>query len=96
MNFIDTKEKTRPGKSVDPQKEEKYNLILHNDEHNTFDFVIESLIKVCRHEPEQAEQCAFITHYKGKCDVKKGSFTFLKPQKDALTERGLSVTIDEI
>lgn len=69
-------------------------LILHNDDVNTFDFVIESLIEVCNHDEEQAEQCALITHYKGKCDVKKGDFETLKPMKDKLLSKGLQVTID--
>ena len=49
--------------------EKEKSLILYNDEVNTFDFVIDSLMKVCKHEPEQAEQCTFIVHFKGKCDV---------------------------
>ncbi len=69
-------------------------LILHNDEINTFDFVVESLIKVCEHEMIQAEQCATIAHLSGKCDVKKGAFDELKSMKDALIIRGLSATID--
>jgi len=72
----------------------EYNLILHNDEHNTFDHVIESLIEVCEHENYQAEQCAFITHYKGKCDVKKGEFQKLSFLKNKLNSKGLTVTID--
>jgi len=70
-------------------------LILHNDEVNTFDFVIESLVKVCEHDEIQAEQCAFITHYKGKCDVKKGALNTLRTMKNKLIDRGLSVTIDD-
>ena len=69
-------------------------LILHNDEVNTFDFVIESLIDVCEHTTEQAEQCTYLIHYKGKCDVKSGSFNFLRPIRHALVERGLNATID--
>jgi ATP-dependent Clp protease adaptor protein ClpS len=69
-------------------------LILHNDDIHTFDYVIESLMDVCEHNTIQAEQCTFIIHYKGKCDVKKGSFDFLKPMKDSLIERGLNATID--
>ena len=69
-------------------------LILHNDEENTFDFVIDSLIEVCEHNMEQAEQCTLIVHYKGKCDVKKGNFEKLKPMKDQLVYRGLTATID--
>jgi len=71
-----------------------YFLILHNDDYHTFDYVIESLVEICRHNTEQAEQCAYITHYKGKCDVKKGGMDELKPYKYALVDRGLSVTIE--
>jgi ATP-dependent Clp protease adaptor protein ClpS len=73
---------------------EENSLILHNDDFHTFDYVIESLMDVCEHSTIQAEQCTFIIHYKGKCDVKKGSFDFLKPMKDGLIERGLNATID--
>jgi ATP-dependent Clp protease adaptor protein ClpS len=70
------------------------NLILYNDEVNTFEFVIESLIEVCGHNPEQAEQCALITHTKGKCDIKKDSFIRLKLLKEILLDKGLSVVIE--
>jgi len=79
--------------SKDKLSKQKF-LILHNDKVNTFDFVIESLIDICSHNEIQAEQCAFITHYKGKCDVKKGDINSLKPMKDKLVSKGLSVTID--
>jgi ATP-dependent Clp protease adaptor protein ClpS len=69
-------------------------LILHNDEVHTFDFVIEALIKVCELEPVQAEQCTYLVHYKGKCDVKKGGYSYLKPYKQALIDKGLQATID--
>ncbi len=69
-------------------------LLLHNDDVNTFDFVIKSLVEVCDHNNEQAEQCAYITHYKGKCDVKVGTFDFLEPMKNILADKGLSVTIE--
>jgi len=69
-------------------------LILHNDDVNTFDFVIETLVEVCGQNPLQAEQCAFIVHYNGKCGVKKGSFEDLKPMCEALLEKGLSASID--
>ncbi|RUT78533.1 ATP-dependent Clp protease adaptor ClpS [Ancylomarina longa] len=68
-------------------------LLLYNDDYHTFDFVVDALVDVCKHEPSQAEQCAYITHYKGKCDVKKGSFKRIKPLRDRLTERGLKVSI---
>jgi ATP-dependent Clp protease adaptor protein ClpS len=69
-------------------------LILYNDDFNTFDYVIESLIDVCKHDYIQACQCAHITHEKGKCDVKKGSYDELSPMKTELTNRGLTVGID--
>ncbi|MCF8304775.1 MAG: ATP-dependent Clp protease adaptor ClpS [Bacteroidales bacterium] len=69
-------------------------IILYNDEYNTFDFVIDTLIEVCEHDPRQAEQCAFITHLKGKCDVKSGSYTELKPVEQELLNRGLTANIE--
>lgn len=69
-------------------------LILHNDDLHSFDYVIDALIEVCEHGYEQATQCTLITHYKGKCDVKKGGFEALKPLKNALNERKLTATID--
>lgn len=69
-------------------------LILHNDEVHTFDYVIESLIKICKHDPVQAEQCTYLVHYKGKCDVLKGSEDILSPHKEGLAQRGLIVTIE--
>lgn len=69
-------------------------LILHNDDVNTFQFVIDSLIAVCDHNATQAEQCAYITHHKGKCDIKKGSYKVLDVMRQALLDRGLQVTID--
>ena len=72
----------------------KNQLVLHNDEIHTFDYVIESLIEVCNMETTQAEQCTYLVHYKGKCDIKKGSFDSLKPFKDGLIDRELNATID--
>jgi ATP-dependent Clp protease adaptor protein ClpS len=74
--------------------EEQKALILYNDDHNYFEFVIESLVKVCDHTEEQAEQCAMIVHFKGKCDVKQGEYEVLNPMREALTQRGLSATIE--
>ena len=68
-------------------------LIIHNDEVNTFDWVIETLVDVCKHTWEQAEQCAYIIHHRGKYAVKHGNFTMLKPMKDAITDRGIDATI---
>jgi len=70
-------------------------LILYNDDVNTFDHVIDTLVKVCHHTFEQAEQCAIIVHFKGKCDVKSGSYSFLKPLCTALLDAGLSAEIEE-
>ena len=78
----------------DNQVGEVRDLILHNDDVNTFDFVIDALIEVCRHDPEQAEQCAWIAHYKGKCPVKQGEFDFLRSLRGELLDRGLIATIE--
>lgn len=69
-------------------------LILHNDDVHTFDYVIDALIDVCGHHQEQAEQCTYLVHFKGKCDVKTGKFSDLKAMKDALIAKELSATID--
>ena len=89
-----TKENLKDKTNSEIAKNSNHFLILHNDDVNSFDFVIESLIDICLHKMEQAEQCAFITHYKGKCDIKKGVFDILVPIKNKLTQLGLSVTID--
>ena len=68
-------------------------LILFNDDVNTFDHVIDTLVKVCKHDPLQAEQCAMIVHYKGKCTVKTGELAKLKPMCSALLDAGLSAEI---
>lgn len=69
-------------------------IILYNDDFNSFEFVIESLIKVCKHELIQAEQCTYLVHYKGKCAVKKGLTKVLEPYCTALLERGLTAEIE--
>lgn len=74
--------------------EDPYSLIVWNDEVNTFEWVIETLMEVCGHSQEQAEQCAMIIHTKGKYSVKRGSYEELKPQCDAITERGIGATIE--
>ena len=86
--------KRRPKGNFDNDVSNDKFLILHNDDVHSFDFVTNSLIEICEHTFEQATQCTLITHYKGKCDIKKGKFQILKPLKDALTERELNVTID--
>ncbi len=69
-------------------------IILHNDDVNTFEHVIISLMDICGHEPMQAEQCAWIVHQNGKCSVKRGTFDQLEPKCTALLERGLSADIE--
>ena len=69
-------------------------LVLYNDDVNTFDHVIDTLVEVCHHTFEQAEQCAIIVHFKGKCDVKTGSYEYLKPLCTALLDAGLSAQIE--
>ena len=73
---------------------EQQQIILYNDDFNTFEFVIESLIKVCKHDKIQAEQCTYLVHYKGKCSVKKGPYEQLEPVCTALLERGLTAEIE--
>ena len=79
---------------VDVIHDEVRHLILHNDDVHTFEYVIASLMDICFHELHQAEQCAYIVHHNGKCDVKSGLYNELHPMKDKLTSKGLSVTID--
>lgn len=68
-------------------------LIVFNDDINTFDHVINTLMRVCKHTPEQAEQCTLLIHYKGKCAVKNGTFDFLKPLREAICEAGIDARI---
>jgi ATP-dependent Clp protease adaptor protein ClpS len=74
--------------------ESPYSLIVWNDEVNSFDWVIQTLIEVCNHSTEQAEQCAMIIHTQGKYAVKQGSYEELKPMCDAITDRGIGATIE--
>ena len=75
-------------------QEDPCNLIVWNDNVNTFEWVIETLIEVCGHSPEQAEQCSYFIHYKGKYAVKNGQYDELKPMCDAITERGIGATVE--
>jgi len=70
-------------------------LVLYNDDVNTFDHVIESLIKICRHDPHQAEQCALIVHFKGKAIVKQGEDDEIRMMCTALLDQGLSAVIED-
>jgi ATP-dependent Clp protease adaptor protein ClpS len=69
-------------------------LVLHNDDYHTFDYVIKALMEICEHDFLQAEQCTQLVHFKGKCDVKKGTYAYLKPMKNALLQTELKATID--
>lgn len=75
-------------------EESPYSLVVWNDEVNSFDWVIQTLIEVCHHSTEQAEQCAMIIHTQGKYAVKQGSYDELKPLCDAITDRGIGATIE--
>lgn len=69
-------------------------IILYNDDFHTFDFVIDCLIKICKHDLIQAEQCTYLVHYKGKCSVKRGSYEELEPVCTALLDKGLTAEIE--
>jgi ATP-dependent Clp protease adaptor protein ClpS len=68
-------------------------IVLFNDDVNTFDHVIETLVDVCNHTFEQAEQCSILVHYKGKCTVKTGAYDDLEPRCSKLLQAGLSAEI---
>jgi len=93
-----TKTNTQPDNEheldVLTDQEDPCNLIVWNDNVNTFEWVIETLIEVCGHSPEQAEQCSYFIHYKGKYAVKNGQYDELKPMCDAITERGIGATVE--
>ncbi len=90
---MSTKEKVLEEISIEELLSPNNEIVLYNDEVNTFDHVIDTLIRVCDHTAEQAEQCSLIVHYKGKCTVKTGEFKELKPQCTQLLEAGLSAEI---
>lgn len=91
-----SKEQTKkePGENLNPKNAKDRFLILHNDDYHTFEYVINALVEICDHDIMQAEQCTLLVHYKGKCDVKKGSFSYLRPFKNALAQKKLKATID--
>ena len=91
--IMSTKEKIQEDVSVAEKESDQNEIVLYNDDVNTFDHVINTLIFACEHTPEQAEQCSIIVHYKGKCTVKTGEFSELKPRCTMLLEAGLSAEI---
>ncbi len=93
MYSFDNMTKTETAVDVLLEESLQQQIVLFNDDVNTFDWVIESLIEVCSHEAIQAEQCALLVHTKGKCAVKKGEYDSLKPMCTSLLERGLSAEI---
>lgn len=77
----------------DTIEDHPFDLVVYNDDYNTFDHVINTLIKVCKHAPQQAEQCTWIIHYRGKCSVKKGNYAELDPMKNAILDAGIDAKI---
>ena len=90
---MSTKEKIQEEVAVLEKEVFQHAIVLHNDDVNTFDHVINSLIDVCEHTLEQAEQCATLVHYKGKCTVKSGEFKDLEPRCSKLLQLGLSAEL---
>lgn len=91
---MSTIEKVQEEVLVEEQLGKNHEIVLYNDDVNTFDHVIDTLIKVCKHTSEQAEQCTILVHYKGRCTVKTGSFDELRPLCTQLLEAGLSAVIE--
>lgn len=89
--------RVKPGfsPSEDTLSTKIYDLVVHNDDFNTFDFVIKTLIEVCDHKPEQAEQCTLIIHYNGKCVVRSGEYDLLEPMYREILRRGITATIED-
>ena len=93
---MDSNFTSRPQKlgSENADNQSRAVLVLHNDEVNSFDYVMETLVDVCDHSMTQAEQCAFITHHKGKCEVRSGSLSEMKELRYKLISRGLKASVD--
>ncbi len=90
---MSTKEKIQEELDILTDEQKNNEIVLFNDDVNTFDHVIETLVYACEHTPIQAEQCAWIVHYKGKCTVKTGSYEELEPRCSLLLDAGLSAEI---
>ncbi len=93
---MDSNFTSRPQKlgSEEADMQNQASLVLHNDDINTFDYVMETLIEICDHSLTQAEQCATITHYKGKCEVRTGTLKEMKELRYQLISRGLKASVD--
>lgn len=98
MNFYKDYTETDTHEDIDvlTSTEDPCHLVVWNDEVNTFEWVIETLMEICGHSHEQAEQCAYIIHFQGKYAVKNGSYDELKPKCDAITERGINATVEVV
>ncbi len=94
-SILSTKPWEQEDSDVLTERTHRYCIIVWNDDINSFEWVIMTLMEVCGHSEEQAEQCAFIIHNNGKYAVKEGSFEKLKPMCDAITERGINATIEQ-
>ena len=94
MQILNTDTEVLEIAELKTKETKKYALVVHNDDYNTFDFVIKALIDVCNHNLIQAEQCTHIIHFNGKCEVKLGSLEDLIPMRFAIQNRGISVTIE--
>ena len=94
--MLEFEELTKPKELFDTKDNstELHDLIIYNDDVNTFEFVIESIMKICKHSSIQAEQCTCIIHHKGKCSVKRGLPSKLKPLAEAFLDRGISAVIE--
>ncbi|MEC7783888.1 ATP-dependent Clp protease adaptor ClpS [Leeuwenhoekiella palythoae] len=90
---MSTREKVQEEVDILEAVDRNNEIVVYNDDVNTFDHVIDTLIQVCDHTPIQAEQCSLIVHYKGKCTVKTGSYDDLEPRCSALLDAGLSAEI---
>ncbi len=90
---MSTREEIQEQTSTSEKEVHQHEIILYNDDVNTFDFVIDSLINVCQHTTEQAEQCTWLVHFKGKCTVKTGELKDLKPRCSKLLNLGLSAEL---
>ncbi len=93
---MDSNFTSRPQKlgSEETDEKQEVKLVLHNDDINTFDYVMETLVEVCNHSLTQAEQCATITHYKGKCEVKSGMLKEMNELRYQIISKGLKASVD--
>ena len=89
-----TREKLDSDVLLDLLTERLHKLVVHNDEVNTFDWVIDSLVSICKHTLHQAEQCTLLIHFKGKCAVKDGEYEELVDMKNAFLDRGIGATVE--